>query len=134
LAVTAILANQRTPLAIAEWAARQGATLRATLGFVEWRTPCQSALHRAFAAPCGDRLSAAPGAYFPKAAPPAPAAQGAHGVAIDGKAQRGRLRSRAGGSPVHALTAFCHEQGVVLAHEPIGGGADKAEAGCPLGA
>ena len=45
-----------------------------------------------------------------------------------GKAQRGRLRFQAGGCPVHALAAFCHEQGVVLAQEPIGGTADKAEA------
>jgi predicted transposase YbfD/YdcC len=49
-------------------------------------------------------------------------------VAIDGKAQRGRLRFRAGGCPVHALAAFCHEQGVVLAQEPIDCAADKAEA------
>jgi len=49
-------------------------------------------------------------------------------VAIDGKAQRGRLRFQAGGCPVHALTAFCHEHGVVLVQEPIDSGADKAEA------
>lgn len=34
----------------------------------------------------------------------------------------------ADGCPVHALTAFCHTHGVVLAHEPIEQGADKAEA------
>lgn len=49
-------------------------------------------------------------------------------MAIDGKAQRGRLRFQDGGCPVHALAAFCHEQGVVLAQEPIDRGADKAEA------
>jgi predicted transposase YbfD/YdcC len=49
-------------------------------------------------------------------------------VAIDGKAQRGRLRFPDGGGPVHALSAFCHDRAVVLAHEPITAGAVKAEA------
>ncbi len=128
LAVTAILANQHSPLAIAEWAARQGTALLAPLGFVEGRTPCQSTLHRVFAVLCGERLAAVLGAYFAPAAAPDPARRGAQGVAIDGKAQRGRLRYQAGGSPVHALTAFCHEQCVVLAQEAIDCGADKAEA------
>ena len=53
---------------------------------------------------------------------------GSRGVAIDGKAQRGRLPFQVGGSPVHALTAFCHEHGVVLAAEPIERGEEKSEA------
>jgi len=128
LAVTAILAKQHSPLAIAEWAARQGAALLAPLGFADGRTPCQSTLHRAFAALCGERLSSALGAYFAPAAAPDPPLRGAQGVAIDGKAQRGRLRYQAGGSPVHALTACCHEHGVVLAQEASDGGPDQAEA------
>lgn len=128
LAVTAILANQHSPLAIAEWAARQDAAVLAPLGFVAGRTPCQSTLHRVFAALCGERLAAALGAFFARAAVSAPTARGARGVAVDGKAQRGRLRYQAGGSPVHALTAFCHEHGVVRAQEAIECGAGKAEA------
>ncbi len=128
LAVAAILANQHSPLAIAEWAARQGAAVLAPLGFAEGRTPCQSTLHRVFAALCGEHLAAALGAYFAPAAAPDPARRGGQGVAIDGKAQRGRLRHQAGGSPVHARTACCHEHGVVLAQEAIDCGADKAEA------
>ena len=38
LAVTAILANQHSPLAIAQWAARQGAAVLAPLGFAPGRT------------------------------------------------------------------------------------------------
>jgi predicted transposase YbfD/YdcC len=57
-----------------------------------------------------------------------PAADSAQGVAVDGKAQRGRLPFQDGGCPVHALTAFCHVRGVVLAHEPIEQGAEKSEA------
>jgi predicted transposase YbfD/YdcC len=52
----------------------------------------------------------------------------AEGVAIDGKAQRGRLRFGEVGCPVHALSAFCHAQGIVLAHEPITAGTNQAEA------
>src|SRR5437773_1373135 len=73
-------------------------------------------------------LAAALATRFAPAVAPAPLEPGAQGVAIDGKAQRGRLQYQAGGCPVHVLTAFCHEHGVVLAHEPIEHGADKSEA------
>ncbi len=49
-------------------------------------------------------------------------------MVIAGKAQRGQLPYQAGGCAVHALAAFCHECGVVLAHDPVERGADKAEA------
>ena len=53
-------------------------------------------------------------------------------MARDGKAQRGRLPfATAPGCPVHALAAYCHEHGVVLAQEPIDPAAapgDKAAA------
>jgi predicted transposase YbfD/YdcC len=128
LAVVAILARQLSQLAIAEWAARQGAAVLAPLGFTAGRTPCQSTLQRLFARLDADRLIDALGSHFQPPAAPDPAARGGQGVAIDGKAQRGRLRFQAGGCPVHALAAFCHEQGVVLAQEPIDSTADKAEA------
>jgi len=128
LAVVAILANQHSPLAIAEWAARQGAAVLAPLGFAAGRTPCQSTLHRLFARLDGGGLSRALSAHFTPAATTDPARRGGQGVAVDGKAQRGRLQYQAGGSPVHALTALCHDRGVVLAQEPIDCGVDKAEA------
>src|SRR5687767_10747999 len=49
LAVAAILARQLSQLAIAEWAARQGAAVLAPLGLAPGRTPCQSTLQRLFA-------------------------------------------------------------------------------------
>jgi predicted transposase YbfD/YdcC len=128
LAVVAILARQLSQLAIAEWAARQGAAVLGPLGFAVGRTPCQSTLQRLFARLDAARLIDALGAHFQPPAAPDPEARGGQGVAIDGKAQRGRLRFQVGGCPVHALAAFCHEQGVVLAQEPIDRGADKAEA------
>ncbi len=56
--------------------------------------------------------------------------RGSQGVAIDGKAQRGRLAFDSSGRPVHALSAFLHEYGIVLAQEPIENTVetDKAEA------
>ena len=128
LAVAAILANHRSVLAIAEWGARQEAAMLAALGFADGRTPCQSTLQRLFRQLDGDALSARLSACFAAGAAPA-AVSAAQGVAIDGKAQRGRLRFATEHGPiVHALSAFCHEQGIVLAHEPIAAGADKAEA------
>jgi hypothetical protein len=128
LAVVAILARQLSQLAIAEWAARQSAAVLAPLGFTAGRTPCQPTLQRLFARLDADRLTDALSQHFQPPVAPDPQVRGHQGVAIDGKAQRGRLRFQAGGGLVHALTAFCHEQGIVLAQEPIDSAAEKAEA------
>jgi predicted transposase YbfD/YdcC len=127
LAVAAMLANHRSVLAMAEWGARQDSTMLAALGFPAGRTPCQSTLQRLFRHLDGQALAATLAGWFgPHVTSATP--RGAEGVAIDGKAQRGRLRFGRAGCPVHALSAFCHEQGMVLAHEPITAGADQAEA------
>ena len=73
-------------------------------------------MQRLFTKLDGHALSTVLTAHF---APDAAAPAAGQGVAIDGKAQRGRLRFAPGGCPVHALTAVCHEDGIVLAHEPI---------------
>jgi predicted transposase YbfD/YdcC len=128
LAVAAILANHLSVLAIAQWGGRQPAARLRALGFLAGRTPCQSTLQRVFAKLPGQVLAEALSAHFAPVAVPLPVVAGSQGVAIDGKAQRGRLRFQDGGCPVHALTAFCHEHGVVLAHEPIEQGTEKSEA------
>lgn len=125
LAVAALLANHHSVLAIAEWGARQAPALLRSLGFPTDRTPCQSTLQRLFRQLDSDALAAALTAHVAPSAAPGADRQG---VAIDGKAQRGRLRFPAGGGPVHALSAVCHDTGVVLAHEPITTTGDKAEA------
>lgn len=126
LAVSAILANHLSVLAIAEWGARQAPDLLRTLGFTTGRTPCQSTLQRLFCQLDGTVLAQTLTRWVaPQAIPPVDALQG---VAIDGKAQRGRLRFARDGGPVHALSAFCHASGIVLAHEPIITAGDKAEA------
>jgi predicted transposase YbfD/YdcC len=130
LAVAAILSNHLSVLAIAEWGARQAPDLLRTLGFADGRTPCQSTLQRLFSKLDGHALGAALSAHFAPPVRPLPDGGGTQGVAIDGKAQRGRLPFQEGGCSVHALTAFCHEHGVVLAQQPIepGQGAEKGEA------
>lgn len=128
LAVAALLANHRSVLAIAEWGARQDAAMLTALGFPTPRTPCQSTLQRLFRQLDGQTLAAMLTACFGPAAHPASPDPATQGVVIDGKAQRGRLRFAPSGCPVHALSAFCHDRGIVLAHEPIETGADKAEA------
>ncbi|MDQ3493387.1 MAG: ISAs1 family transposase [Chloroflexota bacterium] len=126
LAVSAILANHRLVLAIAEWGARQSPEHRRTLGVDDGRTPCQSTVQRRFRHL--DRAALAQTLTHCVTSPAAEA--GPPGIAIDGKAPRGRVRcaGAGGGGPVHALRAFCHEQGIVLAHEPIIATTAKAEA------
>ncbi len=127
LAVCAILANHLSVLAIAEWGARQSPDHLRTLGFADGRTPRQSTVQRVFCKLDGAVLAETLTRCFTPVAVP-DAEGGPQGIAIDGKAQRGRLRFAANGGPVHALSAFCHELGVVLAHEPITVRSDKAEA------
>jgi hypothetical protein len=110
---------------MAEWGTQQSAELLTALGFPAGRTSCQSTLQRLFGRLDSAALSVACQQCFAAAAP---RERGAEGIAIDGKAQRGRLQYESGGSPVHALVAVCHERGVVLAQEPIHRGTDKAEA------
>lgn len=128
LAVAALLANHFSVLAIAQWGARQHPAVLHALGFRDGRVPHQSTLQRLFRALDPATLSAAAGGYF-AAALPAPQRRGEQGVAIDGKAQRGRLAfATTAGGTVHALTAYSHDAGIVLAQQEIRSSADKAEA------
>ena len=134
LAVSAVLANQLSELAIAQWGGRQPAERLRALGFPGGRTPCQSTLQRLFCRLDGQALADALRAHLAPVAVPLPVAAGSRGVAIDGTARRGRLPFQAGGCPVHATPvrgypAVCHERGVVLAQEPIERGEDKSEGG-----
>jgi DDE family transposase len=129
MAVAAILANHRSVLAIAEWGMRQEEAMLAALGFSDGRTPCQSTLQRLFRQLDSDAVATILRTCFAASAAPAATDPPRQGVAIDGKAQRGRLRfAEVGGPFVHALSAFCHDRGIVRAHAPIDVGPDKAEA------
>lgn len=125
LAVAALLCAHTSVLAMAEWGARQPAELLQALGFPADRTPHQSTLHRLFRRLDPQALSRALQVVFDQTGE---RTRGEQGVAIDGKAQRGRLPFQTGGPVVHALTAFCPEQGTVLSEAPIEQGSEKAQA------
>lgn len=126
LAVAAVLAGQRSVLAIAEWGARQDPVLLGTLGFPDGRTPGQSTLHRLFCRLDADTLATTLTTFIAPAAIPTPSSL--QGVAIDGKTHCGRLAFPTTGCPIHALSAVCHTSGLILAHEPITADGEKAEA------
>src|SRR5262245_35498875 len=116
LAVVAVLANHTSVLAMAEWAGRQTRHVRRALGFRRDTTPHQSTIARLFARLDPSAVAAAIERVFDPRTPGEVRARGSQGVALDGKAQRGRLRHGATPThPIHAVTAFCHDLGGVLA-------------------
>ena len=119
LAVAAILSNHLSVLAIAEWGADQGQELLSALGFPRAVTPHQSTLQRLFRKVDPKHLSEALSRYFALPTSVDERPRGSQGVAIDGKSQRGRLAFETSGVTVHALSAFLHEQSIVLTQEPI---------------
>ncbi len=129
LAVAAMLANHLSPLAIAAWGAEQDEASKWAMGFTKGVTPHPSTFHRLFRRLDPALLSAALTDHGATHDRPDPDERGAAGVAIDGKAQRGRLAfATTTGCPVHALTACTHSEGAVLAQEEIASHAEKAEA------
>jgi len=122
-----MLANHLSPLAIAAWGAEQDAASKWAMGFAKGVTPHQSAFHRLFRRLDPALLSSVVADHFAAIIPSG--ARGTAGIAIDGKAQRGRLAfATTPACPVHALPACAHDPGAVLAQEEIVGHAEKAEA------
>lgn len=116
LAVVAVLANHTSVLAIAEWAARQTRHVRHALGFTGDTTPHQTTIQRLLQRLDPAAVAAAVQRVFDPRVPGELRERGCQGVALDGKAQRGRLRHGATSThPIHAITAFCHDLGGVLA-------------------
>ncbi len=132
LAVAAILANHLSVLAIAEWGAAQCDDIRRALGFSGDTMPHQTTLHRLFARLDAHLLAAlvrAVAVTHPNAPLVAPGVRGQQGVAVDGKAHRGRLAGQPlVACPIHMLSAVCHETGLVLAQMPVTATGDKAAA------
>ncbi len=128
LALAAILAKHLSVLAIAEWGAGQSQEVLRRLGFPQGKAPHQSTIQRLFKRLDPARLSQALARAFATHSAPDPPARGSQGVAVDGKAQCGRLAADPTAGSIHALSAFCHEQGLVLAQEPITSTTEKAEA------
>jgi len=125
LAVAAILANHLSVLAIAEWGAAQGDVSRRALGFTGHTMPHQTTLHRLFARLDAHLLAltlarAVGSAMHEREAAPGVPLRGTQGVAVDGKAHRGRLAGHPLTTcPIHMLSAVCHKTGLVLAQLPV---------------
>jgi len=125
LAVAALLCQQRSVLAIAEWGQRQSPAIRTALGLPPDRAPDQSALHRLFRRLDPKHLSTVLDAVF---TPPAPTARGAQAIAVDGKAHRGQLQFEPpDATTIHEVTAFCHELGLALAQLAVDNQGGEAE-------
>lgn len=128
LAVVAVLANHTSVLAIAAWATRQTRHVRRALGFRRDTTPHQTTIQRLLARLEPADVAAAVGRVFDPHVPGALRQRGSQGVALDGKAQRGRLRHGAPPThPIHAVRAFCHDLAGVLAQLVVDAQQHEAE-------
>lgn len=128
LAVVAVLANHTSVLAIAEWAARQSRHVRRALGFRRTTTPHQTTIQRLLARLEPADVAAAVERLFDPRTAGEVRQRGSQGVALDGKAQRGRLRHGATPThPIHAVSAFCHDLGGVLAQLVVDAKQHEAE-------
>lgn len=102
-------------LAIAEWGAGQSDEVKKALGFEKGVTPHQSTIQRLFRKLNVEELEAAFRDLFVHLVEQTPPERGACAVAIDGKAQKGRLKFEEEKSyPVHAVSLVEHETGIVL--------------------
>jgi predicted transposase YbfD/YdcC len=132
LAVTALLANHLSVLAIAEWGKAQSCDLLERLGFPQGVTPHQATVHRLFRKldpmTLTKALASSTTAPAGEVTPSPPHPRGSQGVAIDGKVQHGRLRFAHDPTPVHAISAVVHGTGSVLAQLPVTVQGDKVEA------
>lgn len=127
--VAGILANQQSVLAIAEWVADQPSAIRVQLGLPTGPTPHQSTFQRLLSRLDSYQVAAVLSEAVTGRSAGLPRTRGRQGVAIDGKAERGRLAFTSDPQTcVHALRAVCHIRGMVLAHRPITSTAEKAEA------
>lgn len=95
LAIAAILCNQQSVLAVAEWGRRPPPAVLAQLGFPAGRAPCQSTVQGLFTKLDGHALAAALTAYF---APGGGAATGGH------RAAEGRHRRQGPARPLALRT------------------------------
>src|SRR2546426_52659 len=92
LALAAILSNHVSELAIAQWGAGQSEEVKKALGFEKGVTPHQTTMQRLFRKMNGEELEAAFRGIFVQMCEQNKQDRGAWAVAIDGKAQKGRLK------------------------------------------
>ena len=115
LALAAMLSNHVSELAIAQWGGAQSDEVKKALGFQKGVTPHQSTIQRLFRKLSAEEIEAAFRSIFLQMFEQDKEKRGACALAIDGKAQRGRLKFEEEDSyPVHAVSIVEHETGIVL--------------------
>lgn len=119
--VAGLLSGQSSVLGCAEWLAAQPLTVKQKLGFAGEATPHQSTFQRVLSKLAGNALEQALTSFFEQSPVGVVKERGSEAVAIDGKCQRGRLKFEVGegGVPVHLLSLFCQNSGLVLAQTEI---------------
>ncbi len=116
LALVALVSNHTSVLAMAEWARHQTRHVRRAIGLTRATTPHQTTIQRLLARLDPTEVAAAVQRVFDPVLPGELRDRGSQGIALDGKAQRGRLRHGATPThPIHAVSAFCHDLGGALA-------------------
>ena len=116
LALAAILSNHLSELAIAQWGAGQSEEIKKALGFVNGVTPHQTTIQRLFRRVKAEDIETAFRHIFLQLVNNDKEHRGECAVAIDGKAQRGRLKFEEKNSyAVHAVSLVDHQTGIVLA-------------------
>jgi predicted transposase YbfD/YdcC len=115
LALAAMLSNHVSELAIAQWGAGQSDEVKKALGFEKGITPHQTTIQRLFRKLSIEEVEAAFRRIFLQLFEQNKEERGGCAVAIDGKAQKGRLKFEEENSyPVHAVSIVEHETGIVL--------------------
>src|SRR3989441_6184212 len=115
LALAAILSNHVSELAIAQWGAGQSEEVKKALGFEKGVTPHQTTIQRLFRKLSIEELEEAFRRIFVQMFEQNTEERGVYAVAIDGKAQKGRLKFEEEDSyPIHAVSIVEHETGIVL--------------------
>lgn len=107
-------------MARAEWGAGQSDEVKQAVGFANGVTPHQSTSHRLFGKLSAEEVEAAFRHIFLRILHKDQGQRGDSAVAIDGKAQRGRLKvEEKHGYPVHAVSLVDHQTGIVLTQGPV---------------
>ncbi len=115
LALAALLSNHHSVLAIAEWGKAQSEETKQALGFKKGITPHQTTLHRVFRRLDPIQVEDAFHHVFHLLAETPSQERGTNAFAIDGKAQRGRLKFEEEDEyKVHAVSICEHQTGIVL--------------------
>ncbi len=114
LALAALLCNHLSVLAIAEWGASQSDETKRALGFKKGIAPHQSTIHRVMRRLDPKQVEEAFCHVFHHLSETPAQERGATALAIDGKAQRGRLKFEEEDEyKVHAVSICDHQTGIV---------------------